>query len=234
MNHAMSPLDRPDGGANLAMMTRALALAAAATVPMMVAIFIVTGIGQDPLQFMHTPQDYAAILLKNPMVLRATIGLDNAFIVLYSTMFLTLGATLWDRSRSRPLLTAGLVLMAALGLLDLMENMHFLTMIGAAVEGMEIPQTQIALQVWESLVKFHVSYLGLFLLGFALPMETPAEKALAVILRWVQLPVGMLIYLVPAPWARPLVFGRFIFFVVALLLIWTIFGQRKFDSSAPA
>jgi hypothetical protein len=49
-------------------------------------------------------------------------------------------------------------------------------------------------------------------------------------LRWVQLPVGILIYVVPPELAKPLVFCRFTFFFVALMLIGGVFGQRKFGA----
>ena len=232
MNRSATSLDQAQTAPSLAAMTSKLARAAAMVVLMMVGLFIVTGIGQDPLQYLHTQQDYGAILLKNPPVLRGAIGLDNLFIVLYSTMFLTLGVTLWQRTGPKVLLLAALGLMAVSGLMDLLENMHFLTMIAAALQGVSISQAQIELQVWESLVKFHVSYLGLFLLGFALPTETRLEKALCFAFRWVQLPIGLLIYLVPPALAKLLVFGRFTFFFLALMAIGSIFQQRKFDSSA--
>ena len=54
---------------------RAAAVAACAMVAGMFAVFAATGIGQDPLQFLHAPADYAALLLKNPPVLRACFGL---------------------------------------------------------------------------------------------------------------------------------------------------------------
>ena len=230
--HTGDETGSPAHSAALASLTSQLALAAAATVLLMLGIFVALGIGQDPLQYMHGVQDYTAILLKNPPALRAAIGLDNLFIVLYSAMFLTLGITLWQRVGSRALLVAGLALMAASGLLDLLENMHFLGMLSAATQGLAISALHIELQVWESLVKFHLSYLGLFLLGFALPADTMAERCLCAALRWVQLPVGLLIYLVEPEAARPLVLARFTFFLVALLLIWTIFRQRRSGSDA--
>jgi hypothetical protein len=214
-------------------MTSRLALASAAVVLAMFGTFLLTGIGQDPLQYIHTPPEYTAILLKKPPVLRLAIGLDNLFIVLYSSMFLTLGASLWRRGGSKAVLLASLGLLAVSGLLDLLENMHFLAMISAALQGMDISQVQIELQVWESLVKFHISYLGLFLLGFALPCETWLEKALCFALRWVQLPIGLLIYLTPAAIALPLVMARFTFFFLALLALWSVFRQRRFDSDVP-
>lgn len=211
-----------------------LALAAALVVLAMVAIFFATGVGQDPLQYVHTPQDYLAVLLKNPPVLRAAIGLDNLFIVLYSSMFLALGVALWRHTGARALLLAGVGLLGLSGLLDLLENMHFLTLIASALQGLDIAPAQIELQVWESLVKFHVSYLGLFLLGFALPAQTMLERALRHALRWVQLPVGMLIYLVPAALAGPLVMVRFTFFFLALLAIAGVLRRRQYGSGAPA
>src|SRR6267154_2398559 len=70
---------------------------ACATVLGMIGIFFATGVGQDPLQFVHPVEEYRAILLKNPAALRACIGLDNFFIVFYSTVFLTMATSLWRR-----------------------------------------------------------------------------------------------------------------------------------------
>ncbi len=233
MNHLAAPPDHASGVPQLSTLTSRFALAAAAVVLAMFAIYVSTGIGQDPLQYIHTPQEYSAILLKAPSVLRTAIGLDNLFVVLYSSMFLTLGATLWDRTGSRALLLVSLGLLAASGLLDLLENMHFMTMVSAALHGMDVGPAQIELQVWESLVKFHVSYLGLFLLGFALPRDTLLERALGFSLRWVQLPVGLLIYLTPPEVALALVLARFTFFLFALLAIGLVFRPRRSGSGAP-
>ena len=207
------------------------ALSAAIAVLGMFGIYLCTGIGQDPLQSIHTSQEYMAILTRDPSMLRLTIGLDNLFIVLYSSMFLSMGISLWSRSATRALLVASIGLMGLAGLLDLMENMHFMTMISSAAQGFEIAATQIELQVWESLLKFHVSYLGLFLLGFALPTDTSLERVLAFSLRWVQLPVGLLIYLTPAAISLPLVMVRFSFFLFALIAISVAFRPRKSDSN---
>ena len=234
MHQSLQPHAAFHAGPDWPRMTSQFALAAAAVVLAMFLTFVLTGIGQDPLQSIHTPQAYTAILLKNPPVLRLAVGLDNLFIVLYSSMFLLLGFTLWRRGGSGGLLIASLGLLGVSGTLDLLENMHFLAMIAAATQGIEIAQSQIVLQVWESLVKFHVSYLGLFLLGFALPRETKVERALCFALRWVQLPVGLLIYLTPAGIAVPLVLVRFTFFFLSLLAIWFAFRPHPAGSGAPA
>ncbi|MBI3523400.1 MAG: hypothetical protein HY066_02540 [Betaproteobacteria bacterium] len=233
MNPPSNSLSNTFAQPDLPLLTSRLALAAAVIVLAMFGIFLFTGVGQDPLQYIHTPQEYVAILLKNPPILRLAVGLDNLFIVLYSSMFLVLGASLWKRAGSRVLLLAALSLLALSGLLDMLENMHFLTLISTALQGMEISLAQIKLQAWESLVKFHVSYLGLFLLGFAMPNQTLLEKALCFAFRWVQLPVGLLIYLTPPAIAIPLVLTRFTFFFLSLVAISLIFRQRKFGSDAP-
>lgn len=220
--------------AAFATVVRRLALAAAGTVAAMFALFVATGIGQDPLQYVHTVADYQAILLKNPPLLRTAIGLDNLFIVLYSAMFLTLGPWLWDRSIARSLLLTALALLGLTGLLDLLENMHFLTLIAAAEAGIAPRPRQIELQVLESLVKFHVSYFGLFLLGMAWPRRTALERGLGFALRWVQLPVGLLIYLTPAAVAVVLVLVRFSFFLCALLAIAQIARPSAAGSGGPA
>ena len=210
------------------------ALASAVVVALMFGIFALTGIGQDPLQYMHPVPEYTAILLRNPPVLRAAIGLDNLFIVLYSTMFLGLGAVLWQRARLRAVLGVALALLAATAILDLFENMHFLAMIAAASQGMAIDAGRVGLQVWESLVKFHLSYLGLFLLSFVLPRETAVERALVLLLRWVQLPVGLLVYLTPPSIAVPLVMARFAFFLVASTLVALAFRPSRCAPGEPA
>jgi hypothetical protein len=211
-----------------------LAFAAAGIVAAMFFTFAVTGIGQDALQFFHAPQEYLAILLRNPTGLRIALGLDNLFIMLYVSMFVCLGGALWRQTTFKSVLTAGCGLMGFAGLLDLFENMHFLTMLAAAEQGMDVGVTQIELQVWESLVKFHASYLGLFLLSFVLPDKNTMGSALCFVLRWVQLPVGLLIYLTPREIAVPLVLVRFTFFLLALLTIAWIFRQNRSGSGEPA
>ncbi|CAN5133014.1 hypothetical protein BH11PSE11_BH11PSE11_34430 [soil metagenome] len=210
-----------------------LALACAAVVFAMLSVFLLTGIGQDPLQSVHAPAEYATILLRNPAMLRTVIGLDNLFIVLYASLFLTLGSALSYQSKRRAMLVASIGLLLLSGLLDLLENMHFMTMLAAAEHGLEIGAPQIELQVCESLAKFHLSYLGLFLLGFVLPNTSRLERALCLSMRWLQLLVGLLIYLVPKQLAIPLVLTRFSFFLFALLAMAAIFRRRKSGSGAP-
>src|SRR5262249_53766469 len=152
------------------------AIGACGLVCAMVAIFVATGVGQDPLQFVHPPDEYFHLLLANPPALRATIALDNAFLVLYTTMFVALASLLIEHGTSRGLLRFARGMLVALGVLDLIENLHFLVMLSRAELGIAPSADEIAAQAMESLVKFHVSYLGLFALALVLPRRTTAQR----------------------------------------------------------
>jgi len=218
---------------------RACAGAACAMVVGMLAIYLVTGVGQDPLQFVRPPDEYALLLTKSPTALRACLAMDNLFIVFYSATFVALGAILHRAGAARLILFTAVGLLLFLALLDMAENFHFMVMLARAEAGIPPSSEEIAAQVWESLLKFHVSYLGLFLLGLALPRRTPAERALSNLSLFVQLPVGVLIYVTPQAVSVPLVFVRFAYFVTALILVAMIFGKpaalpTAVGSGAPA
>ncbi len=211
---------------------RITALTAAGTVVAMVAIFFATGVGQDALQFVHSPSEYGAILLRNPDALRATVGLDNLFIVLYTTTFVALGILLSRAGAPKVFVYLSIGLLGVLAFLDMFENFHFMTMLARAEQGILPSENEIGMQVWESLLKFHVGYLGLFLLGFAFPRRTRAERAMGYANWFVQLPVGILIYVVPRTIAVPLVFVRFTYFVGGLVLIAMVVREKKAPPAA--
>jgi hypothetical protein len=222
---------------------RFTALAAAACVIGMIAIFFTTGVGQDPLQYVHPPDEYAALLLARPAALRAVIGLDDAFIVAYGAMYVLLARELLARGADRRIVRVALGFLFSVAVLDMAENFHFLTMLAGAEQGITPSRAEIAAQVWESLLKFHVSYIGMFVLGLALPRTTAAERALAFLCVFVQAPMGIAIYVTPHEVALPLVFGRFIYFLAALFLVAWIFpprgsraslAQHEAATSAPA
>lgn len=195
------------------------ALVALVLVVAMLGTFVATGIGQDPLQYVRPPTEYAQLLLRGGGILRAVIGLDNLFVLAYSIVFLGLGAALWRRGEQRALVLAATLFLMATAVLDLVENLHFLVLASEAQLGLVPSADRIALQAWESLVKFHLSYLGLLCLGLALPAETQPQRALKALLVGFQGPVGVAIYVVPQALALPLVLVRFGFFVASLALV---------------
>lgn len=213
---------------------RNTALAAAGCVLAMLMIFAITGVGQDPLQALHSREAYAALLLSNPPVLRAVLAIDNLFVALYLSTFIAAGLILVQGGANRGLVWIAVGLIGLTGFLDLLENLHFLTLIGLAERGLELHPLEIKAQVMESLLKFHISYVGLFLFGSALPLERPLGRLLARLSWFVQLPVGIAIYVVPPALALPLVFVRFSYFLAGLLLLARIFGRAPGGSGALA
>jgi len=211
----------------LSTIIRGAAWSGAALVLAQLSVFFGAGVGQDPLQFFHLPEEYAAILLKNPAALRLTLGFDALFVVAFSVMFCALFVRLWQLGAWKPLVLAAAALTGLLTLLDMLENFHFLSMLGAAEHGVLPSLAHIQFQVWESLLKFHVGYLGVFFLGLALPRETAYQRALAFACCFVSLPVGVLVYVVPAQYSVYFLFARFGFFLFALFSIGWLFGGAR-------
>ncbi|MBV8605675.1 MAG: hypothetical protein JO224_13390 [Pelomonas sp.] len=212
---------------------RRCALLAGALVLGMLAIFVFTGVGQDPLQYVHPAADYARLLLADPPVLRATIGLDNLFIVAYGAVFVLMVSLAWRDAGARLLLGTALALLMGLALLDMVENFHFLAMLASAEQGHPPGDAEIAWQATESMLKFHVSYLGLCLLGLGLPRADMKQRLLAKLLVFVQWPVGVAIYVLPQSIAVPLVFVRFAFFLASFTLLAMIHRPQALPADAP-
>ena len=204
----------------------AAAFAAAAFVAGMLAIYLATGVGQEALQFVHPQDEYLRLLLADPGALRATIGLDNVFIVLYSTVVVALGVLLVRDGANRALTTVAIVLLGLTGLFDYLENLHFLTMLSSAEQGLGVTLNEIRGQVFESMLKFHVSYAGLFMLGTVMPRRTARERAVAGAAMYLQLPVGILVYTAPPSLAHAMVLVRTAFFVTALCGLGAAYRRR--------
>jgi hypothetical protein len=211
------------------------AIAACLTVVAMFVLFLVTGVGQDPLQYVHPVDEYQRLLTARPELLRLAIGLDNLFIAFYAATFAGMAIRVRELGAHPLLVRVGFSALALLTLLDVAENMHFLSMIANAAAGVPVGAGEIEAQVFESLVKFHLGYVGLFVVGFALPRRTALERLLGNLSWFVQLPVGVAIYVVPKAVALPLVMVRFSYFAVALALVALTLGraeERGVSSSA--
>jgi len=140
--------------------------------------------------------------------------------------FVCLGIILIRDGALRSLVQIAVGLLLLLAFLDMIENFHFMVMLAQAEIGLLPSSAEIGAQVLESLLKFHVSYLGLFVLGLALPLRTAAERWVAGLSLFIQLPVGILISVTPHDMSVPLVFVRFAYFVSALALVGYAFGNR--------
>jgi hypothetical protein len=213
---------------------RALALAASAVVAGMAAIALVRGISQEPLEIFHPPAEYAALLVADPPTLRAVFGLDDLFIVLYASLFLLQALWLLRRGVPALLVSAFLALLLGAALLDFVENFHILALLAVAERGLEVPVADISFQASLSTLKFHLSYLGLFVLGICFPRESFAERLLAASLIFVQLPIGILAHVAPRSIVPGLVLARLGFFLAGLLLFAKVCGPERAAPATPA
>jgi hypothetical protein len=195
----------------------------------------VTAQGSQSLFQINRPSaEFSALLLTRGASLRADLGIDFIFLCAYAAFFLSLCVVLKTWARDTPtsaetavfinIATASLLITACL---DAIENAHLLAMLSMAEQGQPIDQGEIAGQMIESMAKFMFSYFGLFVLSFALPQDTAIEKLVVLSLRWVQLPIGVGIFVLPPKYARPLYICRAVFFVVGLWATAFIVWQRS-------
>jgi hypothetical protein len=203
-----------------------LALLAGACALAMLAIALATGVSQEPLEVIQSPDHYARILLARPLVLRLVFAIDGLFLIVYGAFFALLGGWL---VRERPERRAGVFLAVGLllgtALLDCIENLHIVAMLTVLQQGTAPGVSEIALQNLISAVKFSFSYAGLFGLSFVLPRRTGLERALAGSL-YVYVPVGVLVHVAPHEWVAPLVILRLMFFVGGLFGFAKVFHDR--------
>src|SRR3954454_94762 len=192
------------------------ALAILAGLAALTVAFIVVGIvstrgKQDFFQTARAIEAFTASLATPlvPFGLRLNLGLDNFFIIIYATFFIVLTIRLRDVLDGR-LLTVALCAMLLTVLLDCIENHHIMTMVHAIQNGLPLSSTDGNLQMIASQVKFHASYLAVFLFAFGYWQFGRLGRITAIVL-WCYIPCGILISVVPVEQARPLVLGRTIF-----------------------
>lgn len=213
-----------------------LALAAATCLVAMVAITAVTGVSQETFEIVRRPAVYAAELRAHPVALRALFGIDTAFLVLYSAMFLYFARAI-ATPETRSLLLVGIGAVFATAVLDMIEDHHILAMLYGAEDGTVPSAGQLAFQHTLSQVKFNMSYLGQFLLGLAIPLRTRGGAALAILLTIGTLIQGIWLYAAPLALLPSGNFGRWIGFLIGFVLVIQVVRQRAsaaVATSAPA
>jgi len=210
-----------------------LGLAGGALALALFVLALATQGSQGLFQVNRPAADYAALLIQRAWPLRADLGLDFIFIVVYAAFFVSLALVLKSWVRDKPfrenvvaIVNVAIGALLTTAILDAAENAHILSMLSMAEQGQGIGQGEIAGQMVESQLKFVFSYFGLFVLSFALPQTTIVEKLVVLVFRWVQLPVGIGIFVLPAELARPLFIFRAIFFFAGLFAIAWIIVRR--------
>ncbi|HEU0035695.1 MAG TPA: hypothetical protein VFQ53_34020 [Kofleriaceae bacterium] len=193
-----------------------LAGATAAVLIAMVAVSIATGATQEAHEHFHPYPEYATALIARPGGLRALMGLDVAFLCLYTGFFAAFATYL--RQRGQPFTYLALGAMVATALLDIVEDHHILSLLAMAESGRPIAESTIAFQETLSSTKFSVSYLALFLFGLAIPRTSKLGWALALFLTAGTLASATLGYAAPPAWRESLDSGRWIGFLAGFAI----------------
>lgn len=212
----------------------ALAFLASAIVLVMVAAIIATGLSQELFELAPSLAFVADQLRDQPvhaLGLRINLGLDNLFIVIYSAFFVLLAVRL--RTLLSPVTIA--VALAALlltSLLDALENHHILMMLHAFVHGAPISVDELQWQMVASNLKFHASYVGVFLFAFGFYRLGGLGRVIAWLLWFGYVPLGMITFVVPVEIVAPFALARTAFFVLGFAL-GGIYFLRDRETPAP-
>lgn len=197
---------------------RVLALASIVVLGAMVGITFATGVSQETFEIARAPDVYAAELRTFATPLCALLGLDSIFLVLYSTLLVQFALRVRTSStRVLIVIAIGAILVATL--LDMIEDHAILAMLRLAERDIEIGADAIGVQHVISQVKFHAGYLGLFVLGLAVPRTSRAAVALVWLLTVGTLAQGAWLYAAPDSALPAGNAGRWVGFLVGFALI---------------
>jgi hypothetical protein len=178
--------------------TAVTAFAAGCMIFIIFVAILLTGVSPQHFEIVSSPETYAREIVAAENVLRFLVTIDSLFLTFYLTAFVFLAMSLWSEE-AKPVVVVGLGLLLVTTVLDLQENHDIMTQLTTALEGMPIALEELKLRMILSQLKFHSSYLGLFLLAFVLPDKTLSEKVLKYSLWFGYLPIGILVYTFPHP-----------------------------------
>jgi hypothetical protein len=163
-----------------------------------IGVNLLTGVSPQHFEIVSPPETYAKEMVAAESLLRFLLTIDTLFLTFYTAAFVFLAMSLW-REETKLLVVVGLGLLLGTTVLDLHENHDIMTQLTTALAGMPIALEDLQRRMILSQLKFHSSYLGFFLLAFALPDGTLLEKLLKYSLWFGYLPIGILVYTFPHP-----------------------------------
>ena len=201
-------------------LTFVLAIATSAVLAAMVLVSAITGATQEAHEYYAPPLAYAANLLEHAGGLRVVMGLDLAFLVLYTAMFAALAAHLTELGR--PIARIALAFLIGTAVLDVIEDHMILSALAMAESNQLASDAWIAAQQVLSGTKFGLSYLGLVLFGIAIPRTTRLGIVLTIFFTAGTLATATLSVAAPVAMRAQLDSGRWVSFLLgfALLALW--------------
>ena len=173
---------------------RALAAASALCLLAMLGISWGTGLNVQHFEHVSTPAFWAESFLAHAQPLRWLTVFDDVFVACYvgTTLLLVqrLRAEAPDGARMHALGPWVVAAAVAVGLLDLVENHHVLSLLHAVEQGQAIGFDTMVSREWLSSVKWLFGHVAFCLLGVALWFDTWPWRLFRVSLIAWQLPVG--------------------------------------------
>ncbi len=208
-----------------------LAAATAAVFLLLLTVVLMYGVSQQYFELVHSPEKYTEALLEHSKALNIIFIFDNIFIILYTcAAFFTIKAVSGNAPSFVSL--SVYILIAAVGLLDFLENFHIYTLMQQAKSGIAINAQDIQWQSAESMMKWHLAYFAFFMLGFLMPAKRFAEKLLKYSLLFWFVPTGVLVYAaVDTQYAGLFLLLRYLNLFSGFVLIGFI--MRKINFSLP-
>jgi hypothetical protein len=207
-------MSNPEREMSMRKMSILLAGCTVGVLVLMVITGLITGATQEKHEHFMFPEAYAVSLLAEAKGLRILMGLDIAFLILYTAFFASF--TKYLRAIGRPFVTLAFGAMLATAILDIIEDHHILAMLESAEARVLPSASAIQFQAAESAVKFSMSFLALVLYGLAVPRTTRLGLALCLFLTVGTLISGVLGYAAPPDFQAKLESGRWIGFLIGL------------------
>lgn len=195
----------------------------------MFSISLITGVNQQYFESVDSYTNYLDALRSGDAILRILLTIDGLFIASYWLLGIFLVLALWRDDR-KFLLALSVACISITAILDLMENSKFIMFLESLKSDLAVQPSDIQRIMVAGLVKWATAYFAFLFLGFAFPQTTKAERTAAFIMKFVLLPIGILVFTLPAsPALLYAHLARFGLLVVLLLLIAT--SARKWGKN---
>lgn len=217
---------------DLAPVTRNLALFASALLLVMVLLTFATGVAQEPFEVVRPLEAYRAELRDQASTLQLILALDALFIAAYSAFFVVFARAV-EGHGVRELLRLGTLALLVTAGLDMLEDQQLFALSRSVVFGEELGWTTLRAQHVLSQTKFHVSYVGLFLLGLGLPRRGPFERLFAGSIALPMPVLGAVLWVAPPSLVGPLSVVRWFGFLAGFAGA-VVLCQRATKTGAPA
>lgn len=185
-----------------------------------------SGVNQQYYELVGSVEVYSQSMAAQGVALKLILGLDNLFVPFYvlATFFLTRIGSIRGVSKIfifTPVLIAGI--------LDYIENFHVLTMLHTIESAGEITWSQIEVQSVLSMLKWHLAYFAFFVLGLNWPGASFWDKVFRFALVFIQMPVGILVYIQPSPlWHSVFSLARYLNLLSGFIMIsWLVYREYR-------